>query len=248
MKSFLALLALLLTGLPAAAQHGSHTADEEAIKKVVRAETKAYFDRDVESWRDVWLHDERTSRTIGQINPSTQRGWEAIESAIQRTMERSPDPIPVERKEENFVILTDGNMAWVEYDQTMVIPGNPLSPFDRREMRGLKKENGTWRIFKQVSFPRFASDVEATEMALNETGYTHLFAGDHEKAIEIFKLNVKLYPESWNVYDSLGEAYMEAGNRKLAIKNYKKSVELNLKNIAGIEALEKLRSGKLAKK
>ena len=46
----------------------------------------------------------------------------------------------------------------------------------------------------------------------------------------IFKLNVELYPESANVYDSLGEAYMNSGNSKKAIKNYQKSLELNPEN------------------
>ena len=51
-----------------------------------------------------------------------------------------------------------------------------------------------------------------------------------KEAIEIFKTNVKLYPESSNVYDSLGEAYMKDGNKELAIKNYEKSLELDPKN------------------
>ncbi len=51
-----------------------------------------------------------------------------------------------------------------------------------------------------------------------------------DEAIEIFKMNVADYPESFNVYDSLGEAYMKSGNKELAIKNYKKSLELNPEN------------------
>jgi Flp pilus assembly protein TadD len=61
-----------------------------------------------------------------------------------------------------------------------------------------------------------------------------------KEAIEVFRLNVELFPDSWNVYDSLGEAYMNKGDTKLAIDNYKKSVELNPNNTAGIEALKKL--------
>ena len=57
----------------------------------------------------------------------------------------------------------------------------------------------------------------------------------------MFKINVRLYLNSWNAYDSLGEAYMEAGQKDLAIKNYEKSVELNPKNTAGLQALKKLR-------
>jgi len=60
------------------------------------------------------------------------------------------------------------------------------------------------------------------------------------EAIVIFKLNVKEYPDSWNVYDSLGEAYMNNGENKLAIENYEKSVQLNPDNTGGKNMLKKL--------
>jgi hypothetical protein len=57
----------------------------------------------------------------------------------------------------------------------------------------------------------------------------------------VFKLNVTLFPESWNVFDSLGEAYAADGNKELAIKNYERSIELNPKNDSGIATLKKLK-------
>jgi len=64
------------------------------------------------------------------------------------------------------------------------------------------------------------------EREINAYGYAALRARDHDLAIEIFKLNVALYPNSWNVYDSLGEAYLAAGNPELSEKNYATSREL----------------------
>jgi Flp pilus assembly protein TadD len=61
------------------------------------------------------------------------------------------------------------------------------------------------------------------------------------EAIAVLKLNVELYPGSWNVYDSLGEAYMLNGDKALAISNYEKSLELNPKNSNGALMLKKLR-------
>lgn len=52
------------------------------------------------------------------------------------------------------------------------------------------------------------------------------------------------YPKFWNAYDSIGEAYMKAGQKDLAIENYQKSVELNPQNQGGIDALKKLRDQK----
>jgi tetratricopeptide (TPR) repeat protein len=65
---------------------------------------------------------------------------------------------------------------------------------------------------------------------LNAWAYSLLGKNETEKAIEVFKLNVTLNPDSWNAYDSLAEAYLKAGNKELAIKNYKRSLELNPKN------------------
>jgi tetratricopeptide (TPR) repeat protein len=59
-------------------------------------------------------------------------------------------------------------------------------------------------------------------------------------AIEILKLNVEMFPGGFNAYDSLGEAYMENGDKQLAIQNYKKSLELNPKNTGAVEKLKKL--------
>jgi Flp pilus assembly protein TadD len=61
-------------------------------------------------------------------------------------------------------------------------------------------------------------------------------------AIEIFRLNVEEYPDAWNPYDSLGEAYMEAGELELAIENYEKSLELNANNTNAVTMLERIRS------
>jgi tetratricopeptide (TPR) repeat protein len=63
----------------------------------------------------------------------------------------------------------------------------------------------------------------ATEADINGYGYQLLGAGKTDEAIEIFKKNVKDHPDSWNVYDSLGEAYEKKGDKKLAAENYRKA-------------------------
>lgn len=61
-----------------------------------------------------------------------------------------------------------------------------------------------------------------------------------DEAIGIFELNVKNYPDSWNAYDSLAEAYMKKRNKESAIKNYKKSLEINPKNTNARKMIDKL--------
>jgi tetratricopeptide (TPR) repeat protein len=79
---------------------------------------------------------------------------------------------------------------------------------------------------------------------LNGLGYQLLSLRRVSEAIEIFKLNVERYPQAFNTYDSLGEAYMVNGNVDLAIRNYEKSLELNPNNRNASEKLQELRTRK----
>jgi len=75
---------------------------------------------------------------------------------------------------------------------------------------------------------------------LNAMGYNYLNEDDVENALHILKLNTILFPESSNTYDSYGEALRKNGNIEEAIKNYKKSIELNPNNQNGIKVLTEL--------
>ena len=79
-----------------------------------------------------------------------------------------------------------------------------------------------------------------TERDLNRIGYNLLQRGRVPDAIAVFRRNVQRFPDSFNVYDSLAEAYMTAGDRELAIANYQRSLELNPKNTNAVEMLKKL--------
>ena len=81
-----------------------------------------------------------------------------------------------------------------------------------------------------------------SESGLNRIGYEIMRSNRKKEALEIFKLNAQNYPKSSNVFDSLGEAYMLNGNNELAIKNYKKSLEINPENTNAAKMLEKLKN------
>jgi tetratricopeptide (TPR) repeat protein len=78
------------------------------------------------------------------------------------------------------------------------------------------------------------------EEQLNALGYRLIQAKEYKEAIRIFQLNVEAYPQSSNVYDSLGEAYMDDGNKAQAIANYQKSLALNPKNGNAVVMLDRL--------
>jgi len=71
----------------------------------------------------------------------------------------------------------------------------------------------------------YGYELKAPEFTINLAGYAMLQRGETDRAIEIFRENVKRYPHSANVYDSLGEAYEKNNQHDLAIKNYLKACE-----------------------
>lgn len=84
-------------------------------------------------------------------------------------------------------------------------------------------------------------DFDFGERQLNALGYQLLQRGRLDEAIAIFALNVEAFPEAFNAYDSLGEAYATAGHTADAIAAYQRSIELNPDNANGVAALARLR-------
>ena len=66
----------------------------------------------------------------------------------------------------------------------------------------------------------------ATEVEMNLYGYELLQSGRVDQAIEVFRGNVKSYPLSWNVYDSLGEALAVKGDKAAARAQYEKALSM----------------------
>ncbi len=83
-------------------------------------------------------------------------------------------------------------------------------------------------------------DSSFPEFLLNRIGYALLEDGHVESAIAAFRLNVEAFPNSSNTHDSLGDAYAEHGDRKLAIDCYEKALEISPSDVTK-EKLEALR-------
>ncbi len=80
------------------------------------------------------------------------------------------------------------------------------------------------------------------EDEINGYGYAFLQNDKVEQAVKLFRINVELFPGSWNVYDSLGEALLRAGSTDEAIAMYERSLVLNPDNTNGRDALAEIRS------
>jgi len=73
-------------------------------------------------------------------------------------------------------------------------------------------------------------DLQPPENTINNLGYAFMGQGKIAQAIDYFKQNVKMYPNSSNTYDSLAEGYMEKGETKLAIEYYQKVISMDGKS------------------
>lgn len=102
-------------------------------------------------------------------------------------------------------------------------------------------EQGVDALASQYKGLKKSHPAETNEGTLNNLGYRLLGNNKIQDAIEIFKLNIEIHPNYANGYDSLGEAYMKAGESELAIQNYEKSLELDPANTNAKEMLEMLR-------
>ncbi len=85
-----------------------------------------------------------------------------------------------------------------------------------------------------------AGDFIVDEAALNLLGYRLLGEGRVDQAIAVFEINAEAFPDSWNVYDSLGEAWLAAGDAERAAELYRRSLEINPGNANGRAALERI--------
>ena len=86
----------------------------------------------------------------------------------------------------------------------------------------------------------FGMEMKPDEELINSYGYQFMNMKQLKKSEQFFKLNVTNYPESFNVYDSLGDYYVKIGDKKRAIINFRKAISLNSKSEESIKKLNEL--------
>jgi len=242
----LPVFALVFTLL--AEQKSADPAAEQAIKAKIEAETKAFYHGNLNGLTSGWVEDEQASRIlISRANYSRIAGYPKIKDWYTQSLaERgTADWSKTPTSNSNYQMTIKDNMAWVEYDQTTKFNdnGKEISSLSR-ELRTLVKEGGDWKFLSMTTIDAdsYKNSFEALEAAMNFIGYQMLGEGKIDQAIEVFKVNTQLYPQSATVYDSLGEAYTKAGKKDLAIQNYQKSLELNAQNKNAEKMLTQLKA------
>lgn len=147
-----------------------------------------------------------------------------------------------------IVILSNGGGAYLEgicanitnilYDRQPA----PIKPLVAHYLYTAFKEKNLKPALQQ-SYRYFLDEKDNwdfSEYDLNQLGYFAL-QSDTESSVAIFKYITDIFPQSWNAWDSYGEALAVSGNKAEAIKAYQKSLTLNPENHAGAETLKRLK-------
>jgi tetratricopeptide (TPR) repeat protein len=100
-------------------------------------------------------------------------------------------------------------------------------------------------VEEAVAFYRSCRERDSTvllfsESQLNRRGYTYMGRGQLQEALAVFRLNIEAYPWSSNVYDSYAEALMANHQYDLAVRNFRRSLELDPGNRNATKNLKQL--------
>ncbi len=86
-------------------------------------------------------------------------------------------------------------------------------------------------------------DAAQVEQGVNAVGYALMRSQRAERALEVFELNTRVFPDAFNTWDSLGEAHMALGNDEEAIRAFERSLELNPDNTNARTMIDRIREG-----
>jgi len=244
MKKLFLLVAYLCCSIPVLK---AQTVEEERLKKIVRLETESFFKGDTATWKSLFIQDDKTIRTQSGLGYYISNiGWNSFAPASLAWIKEQGKALQFTTVDHyNFIIRRTNDMAWISFNQTLKDPSNDsLVISATREFRTLVKENYQWKISSIITFDTLSynsTDPQVVEALFNTTGRHFLDEKKIDQALEIFKFNVKMYPNISNAYYSLAEAYEISGNKKLAIVNYEKAVQLDPKNENGKAKLLELK-------
>lgn len=186
-----------------------------------------------------------------ELDPSTNK-W-LLAAAIDRDLMRKGEPQiygtqfvknamdqPYEQYKMDSTQVTDEQrMAYGV--PTLAQQKLQLKSMNQKKLSSMLAEKDVDEIvaFIKQNYKDPDSEYNLSEMGLNSFGYQLMAMNRNEDAFKILKLNTELYPKGANTWDSLGEIYMNMGEKEKSIEAYEKSLELNPENDNARKMIEK---------
>jgi tetratricopeptide (TPR) repeat protein len=132
---------------------------------------------------------------------------------------------------------------WIESRELQALVEKPVPVYNRiaaleTTFQHTLSERGATKAIREFE-AHSAPSEKLPESFVNALGYQMINTRKLEDAITLFIFNTEQHPDSWNVYDSLGEAYVDSGRYDLAIVNYRRSLALNPRKTGAFEMLQK---------
>ncbi len=160
--------------------------------------------------------------TVGSEGVDMQRGFEAFEKILAKSHLEGFrwGAVTFPDDDHGSVVMRSHDAAFRRIFEGWQLPRHPFTgDIAAGSLSDVKKH------FAGLS-ERLGWAVGPSEALVNRIGYQALQKEDFARAIEFFRYNVATYPESANVWDSLGEALEKSGKREEALASYTKAAEL----------------------
>jgi tetratricopeptide (TPR) repeat protein len=235
-----ALSALLFAGLSLPIVARSQDAEKQKIIDVITGELDAWYEKDRAKWIDAVVHsNDFILTTASQDGYYRIHGFDSLLAPREQYFTTVADPTVKRISKTDFNVTIKGSIAIVDLK---VKGDNLFGPFIGDQTILMEKQGKSWKILRQNTIVKTSYQLsEVTiESGLNTQGLKFVELKKFDEAIKVLSLNTQLFPNSWNTWDSLAEAYMKKGELHIATGFFKKSLELNPNNGNAKEMIEKI--------
>ena len=238
MKAFFILIIYLFVAIPLTSY--SQEAEKQKIIDVITSELDYWYGKDRDKWANCIVQTSEfqlTTAAPGFYNAI--RTFDSLEAPTKQHFASPVDPNVKRIRKTDFKVSIKGNIAIADY----TLSGDDFpQPFTGDQFMILEKQGKSWRALRQHTVIKSAYEVNDgnVEAALNDQGYKLIQLQRLDDALKVFTLNTQLFPNAWNTWDSLADAYMKKGEKQIAIGYFKKSLQLNPQNGYAKEMVETL--------
>ena len=106
---------------------------------------------------------------------------------------------------------------------------DPMNAMSGTALRQLVEKQGYAAFAKNLerAWNEDRKSFLVQEAGINQLGYALINAKKMDDGIAVLKWNTERYPKSPNTWDSLGEAYADAGDMTNAVASYRKALEID---------------------